>query len=314
MAHWETPAGTASLRDTRFPLVFVGGPIPGQQAGDRGLARQLRGSRLPARHAPIRSSLRGVPGCVFDTLKSLGGINEIRFAAGYQLGPETSVGGAVYWITGSSRLEARRSFSDTTFIPFRQTAELSYQGVGFSLGITQRLTPALQLAATDPLRCAGVSVDRDSTHAYNVDLPYTLSAGAMLQAPRGMLTVAASGSYPDLVRREQRSAGAGRGRGAEYHRALARRRVQPEIRRPAKSPAAAGCPLRRAALSRGGGTEAQANSASRPAPGCASRRIGPVSTSALEHAWRSEGIAVQGARAHPHLRALDSTVWRAGQR
>jgi len=190
--HWETPAGTASLRDTRFPLVFVGGPIPGRKLA---LGVSLgsysdRDFRLASRDTIL---VRGVQTVVFDTLKSLGGLNEIRFAVGYQLGARTSIGGAVYWITGSSRLEARRAFSDTSFIPFRQTAELSYQGVGFALGVTHRLTPALQLAAT--VRSDNhVSVDRDSTRAYNVDLPYTLSAGALLKAsPR--LSVAASGSY-----------------------------------------------------------------------------------------------------------------------
>ncbi len=189
---WETPAGSASLRDTRFPLVFVGGPIPGRKlALGVSLGSYLdRDFRLASKDSIL---VRGVQTAVFDSLKSVGGLNEIRFAAGYRIGSRTNIGGAVYWITGSSRIEARRSFGDTSFIPFRQSAELSYQGVGFSLGITHRLTSALQLAAT--VRSdAHVTVDRDSTHAYNVDLPYTLSAGAMLQAsPR--LSVAASGTY-----------------------------------------------------------------------------------------------------------------------
>lgn len=189
---WETPAGNASLRDTRFPLLFIGGPIPGKKVA---LGVSLgsyadRDFRLATRDSIL---VRGVQTTVFDSLKSVGGINEIRFAAGYALSPRTSVGGAVYWITGSSRLEARRSFSDTSFIAFRQTAELSYQGVGFALGITQRLGSAVQLAAS--VRSDGhVTVDKDSTRAYSVNLPYTLGAGVMLRAsPK--LSVAASGSY-----------------------------------------------------------------------------------------------------------------------
>ncbi len=189
---WETPAGSASLRDTRFPLAFVGGPIPGRKLaiGISLGSYADRDFRLATRDTV---QLRGVPVEVFDTLSSLGGLSEIRFAAGYQLSAGTSVGGAVYWITGSSRLEARRTFSDSTFVAFRQLAELSYQGVGFSLGITHRLRPGILLAAT--VRSdAHVSVDRDSTRAYRVDLPYTVSAGAMFRAsPK--LTLAASGSY-----------------------------------------------------------------------------------------------------------------------
>lgn len=189
---WETPAGSAHLRDTRFPLVFVGGPIPRSRVAigvsfgsyaDRDFSLATRDSLV----------IRGVQTQVFDTLKSVGGLNEIRFAAGYQLGPRTSVGAAVYWITGSSRLEARRAFSDTSYIPFRQRAELSYQGVGFSVGVTHRISQAIQVAAL--LRSdAHVTVDRDSAQVYKVDLPYTLSAGALIKVSP-VLSVAASGIY-----------------------------------------------------------------------------------------------------------------------
>lgn len=190
--HWETPSGTASLRDTRFPLVFVGGVIPGSKVA-LGVSIGSYADRDFQLATTDSVPVRGVPVQVFDTLKSIGGINEIRFAGGYQIGNRTSVGGAVYWITGSSRMDARRAFSDTTFLPFRQTSEISYQGVGVSLGVTHRISNALQLAAL--VRTDGkASVDRDSTRAYNVDLPYTLSAAAMLRASR-RLTIAASGSF-----------------------------------------------------------------------------------------------------------------------
>lgn len=189
---WETPAGSASLRDTRFPLVFVGGPVPGSRFA-LGISLGSYADRDFGLATRDSVSIRGVQTEVFDTLRSLGGVNEIRFATAYQLSPRTSVGGAIYWITGSSRLQARRTFADTSFIPFQQRAELSYQGVGFSLGVMHRVSDALQLAAL--LRSdAHVSVDRDSTRVTNIDLPYTFGAGAMLRASR-RLSLAASGSY-----------------------------------------------------------------------------------------------------------------------
>jgi hypothetical protein len=190
--NWETPAGTASLRDTRFPLVFVGGPVPGTHLS-LGVSVGSYADR-DFRLATIDTILlRGQAVEVHDTLSSLGGLNQVRFAAGYQVSRRTTVGAALYWITGSSRLTAHRSFTDTAFVPIRESSELSYQGVGVALGITHELTPRILLGAV--LRSDGkASVDRDSSHVYNIDLPYTLSAGAEIAASR-RLTVAASGTY-----------------------------------------------------------------------------------------------------------------------
>lgn len=190
--HWDTPAGTASLRDTRFPLFSVGGPVPRTHLG-LGISIGSYADRDFRLATSDTISLRGQPVGVFDTLTSLGGLNEIRVAAGYALSERTSVGGAIYWITGSSRLEAHRSFSDSTFLSFIQSAELSYQGVGFALGVTHQLTPGIQLAAI--VRSDGkASVERDSSKAYNIDLPYSFAAGARVRAaPRLLLAV--SGTY-----------------------------------------------------------------------------------------------------------------------
>ncbi len=189
---WEGPGGDASLRETRFPLVFVGGPIPGSRfsIGVSIGSYADRDFRLATSDSVL---IRGVPVEVSDTLTSLGGLSEIRFAGGYVLSPRTTIGAAGYWITGSSRLEARRHFSDSTYIAFLQSAELSYQGYGVAVGITHLLTPRVQVAAL--LRSdSKASVDLDSTRVYSVDLPYTASAGIQFVAsPR--LTVAAAGTF-----------------------------------------------------------------------------------------------------------------------
>jgi hypothetical protein len=189
---WESPTGSASLRETRFPLMYIGGPIPGTRVG---LALALgsyadRDFRLASTGT---ETIRGAPVDVTDTLSSLGGLNEIRLAAGVALGSRTSIGGGFYFITGSSRQDARRHFADTTFIAIRQTAELSYSGIGFSLGLTHQLTPAIRLAAL--VRSdTKAKVDVDSTHVYDIDLPYTFAAGAQIRGSR-RLTVALSGAY-----------------------------------------------------------------------------------------------------------------------
>lgn len=190
--HWEAPAGTASIRETRFPLIYVGGPVPGSKLGV-GISIGSYADR-DFRLASIDTvTIRGQPVETSDTLSSLGGLSEIRIASGVMLGSKTGIGGGFYFITGSSRVDARRHFADTTFAPLRQTAELSYHGIGFSLGITHQLTPAIRLAAT--VRSdAKAKVDLDSTRAYTVDLPFTFAAGIQARASN-RLTLAASGTY-----------------------------------------------------------------------------------------------------------------------
>ncbi|MFN8651152.1 MAG: hypothetical protein U0133_20395 [Gemmatimonadales bacterium] len=190
--HWENPAGTASLRETRFPLIYVGGPIPGSRLG-LGISIGSYADhdfRLASRDTV---NVRGADVAVFDTLSGLGGLNEIRLATGIMLGQKTAIGGGFHFITGSSRLDARRHFEDTTFASLRQTAELTYHGIGISLGLTHQLTPAIRLAAM--VRSdAKVKVDLDSSRAYTVDLPFTFAGGIQARASR-RLTLAASGTY-----------------------------------------------------------------------------------------------------------------------
>jgi hypothetical protein len=190
--HWDVPAGTASLRDTRFPLVSVGGPLPGAR-----LSLGVSVGSYADRDFRLASSdtiqLRGVPVAVRDTLTALGGLSEVRFAAGYGLSSRTTVGAAIYWITGTSRLSAHRVFEDTTYLPNRQTSELSYQGVGVAVGVSHQLADGLQVAAL--VRSDGqASVQRDARSVYHVDLPYTFSAGIQARPLRRM-SVAVAGTF-----------------------------------------------------------------------------------------------------------------------
>ncbi len=190
--HWETPAGSASLKETRFPLMTLAGPVPGGRIG-LGISFGSYADRDFKLVSTDTVLIRGQPVGVNDTLTSLGGMNELRAAGSLSLGPTTTIGVAVHWITGSNRLEARRTFADTTFASLRQRSELSYQGVGFSLGLMHAFSPTLQGALV--VRSDGkASVDRDSSSAYTVDLPYTFGAGLLLR-PSPRLSLTTSGSF-----------------------------------------------------------------------------------------------------------------------
>lgn len=199
----ETPAGSKSTRITQFPLFMVGGPVHSTLLG-LGISMGSYTSRdfqLVSTHS---EDIRGVPVDVTDTLTSNGGMNDIRVAASYLLGPKLDVGAAFHVITGVNRLTQARVFSDTSFLPARQRSEISYNGIGFSLGAVFRPSGSLSLAAT--VRSDGkATVDRDSSRAYTVDLPFTFGAGIQLRASRRLMTSAQatfktwSGANSDLL-------------------------------------------------------------------------------------------------------------------
>lgn len=189
---WETPAGDIKLQETRFPLMFAGGPIPGSRlsVGVSLGSYADRDYKLATRDTVI---FRGVPVAVRDTVSSLGGLNQLRLAVGYRQSERTQLGAAVYWLTGSHRMVAKRVFADSVYLPLRQSAEMAYGGFGVSAGITHRPSRTLELAATVRMD-SKASVDRDSTPVYDVDLPWTFSASMLWHASR-RLSIGAMGAY-----------------------------------------------------------------------------------------------------------------------
>ncbi|MEA2723816.1 MAG: hypothetical protein QOH59_1587 [Gemmatimonadales bacterium] len=171
----ENPAGTASLRDTRFPQVMVAGgvrPLP--------LVVGLSFSNYTTRDFSLASSetidLRGVPVNVSDTFSSRGGLNDFRIAGSYRLGTQWAVGGGFHIISGSNRLTSTRIFEDSTYLSSRQRSELSYTGVGISVGVTRQFGPNFAVSAM--ARSDGhVNMDRDSARVGTVDLPYSAGLG-----------------------------------------------------------------------------------------------------------------------------------------
>jgi len=130
---------------------------------------------------------------VVDTLVGLGGLNDLRFGAGYALNRRWSVGGAIHIITGSTRNRIRREFADPQYQSFRDSSEISFDGLGFSLSVVGQLSRSFSVALL--LRSDGAAnVTIDSAPAGKVDLPYTVAAGLIWQ-PSPRLLFATEGSY-----------------------------------------------------------------------------------------------------------------------
>jgi hypothetical protein len=178
--HVENPAGSQSLRETRFPLVSVAGPV-GRFPAVIGVSFANYTSRDFTLASTDTLELRGAPVPVSDTLASRGGLSDLRIAGAYRLGTAWVFGGGFHIITGTDRLRARRAFADTAFEAPAQSSELSYAGVGVSLGVVRNFGQTFSLAAT--VRSDGHAiVDRDSTRTGSVDLPYTFGFGLRWRA------------------------------------------------------------------------------------------------------------------------------------
>jgi len=188
----ENPAGSESLRDSRFPHIAFGGPIRGTPLVV-GISYSTYANRDFSSAVRDTVVLRDVPVSVDDTLSSRGGISDLRIAGSYALGERSVVGASFHVLTGTNRFESRRTFADSQYLPVEQSAELSYAGVGASVGTVQQVGSTLWVAAI--ARSDGkVTVDRDSARVSQVDLPYTMGLGARWKAS-ARLDLAAHGLF-----------------------------------------------------------------------------------------------------------------------
>ena len=199
----ENPAGTASVRDTRFPQLMVAGPVLRFPA-----VVGFSFSNYTNRDFTLATSatldLRGVPVNVSDTFSSRGGLNDFRIAGSYRFGTQWAVGGGFHIISGSNRLTSTRVFDDPNLLSSRQRSELSFAGVGISVGVTRQFGPSFAISAV--ARSDGhVNLDRDSTRVGTIDLPYTVGLGLRWR-PSPKLSVAGqtlartwSGANSDLL-------------------------------------------------------------------------------------------------------------------
>lgn len=196
MQEWrktENPGGSGNIRNNRYPVFHIGGPVRRVRTWLAASASTYANSDFGV--ATIDTVMvRGEPLEVVDTLVGLGGINDLKLGAGYQISRRWSIGGAVHIITGSTRNRVRRVFDqDSIYQNFRDSTELSFDGLGFSLSLMGDLSRNLSFGLL--LRSDGnVNVTVDSASAGELDLPYTVSAGLMWR-PSNLLTFAGQGTY-----------------------------------------------------------------------------------------------------------------------
>jgi hypothetical protein len=197
--HVENPAGSASVRESRFPQVAVGGVLRSSP-----LALGLGFSNYTSRDFTLATAdtilLRGAPVPVNDTVISRGGLSDLSLGAAYRVQAHWAVGGSFHVLTGSNRVSAHRSFGDMVtdtlaqlFLASSQSSEISFAGVGVELGTVRSFGPRFAVAAI--VRSDGrARVDRDSASVSRVDLPFTFGLGLRWQV-RPKLALASQGLF-----------------------------------------------------------------------------------------------------------------------
>jgi hypothetical protein len=170
------PLGSQSSRDTRFPQILIGGPIPGTRLGI-GVSYSLYTDRDFTVVSDGVAAPRGVDIPVHDTLSSRGGIDDLRIGASWRVDSTLAIGAGFHFLTGSNRLSSRRYWEDTTYSSPAESAELAYGGIGVSVGLLWQPVHGVQLAGA--FRHDGaVTVQRDSTGVDQLLLP-TRTIGAV---------------------------------------------------------------------------------------------------------------------------------------
>jgi len=170
----------STLRGTRFPAMVIAGPVTRRIVVGGGFSTYLDRSFGVVIHDTI--DLRGVQQPITDAITSDGAIADLRIAVAARLHRRLALGLGLHRITGSTRVNATRSFADTA--NYRTTTardEVAYGATGGSASLLFDVTSDLRVAGwfrTDTRLRADVG---GHTVAEN-DLPLTYGTGLQWRA------------------------------------------------------------------------------------------------------------------------------------
>jgi len=170
----------SSLRGTRFPAMVIAGPVTRRIVVGGGFSTYLDRSFGVVIQDTI--DLRGVQQPITDAITSDGAIADLRIAVAARLHRRLALGLGLHRITGSTRVNATRSFADTAnYRTSTARDEVAYGATGGSASLLLDVTSDLRVAGwfrTDSRLRADVG---GHTVAEN-DLPLMYGAGLQWRA------------------------------------------------------------------------------------------------------------------------------------
>ena len=141
----DASATQSSLVGTRFPAMVIAGPVTRRIVVGGGFSTYLDRSFGVVIHDTI--NLRGVQQPITDQITSDGAISDLRIAVAARLNSRLALGLGLHRITGSTRVDAKRSFADT--LNYRTSTardEVAYGGTGGSASLLFDVTSDVRLA------------------------------------------------------------------------------------------------------------------------------------------------------------------------
>jgi hypothetical protein len=184
----ETP-----LRGTRFPVFVIGGPIGRRLVIGGGFSTYL--DRTYGISTSDTIVIRGDSVGVQDVVTSDGAVSDLRVALAGRVTRWLAVGGGFHLLTGSTRVVATRTFSDTTYRNTTARDQVSYDGEGVSFSVLLDLTAALRVSGwyrADSKLTANI---RGKSVAEN-DLPNSYGS-ALLWRPGTQFAIAGTATWRD---------------------------------------------------------------------------------------------------------------------
>lgn len=180
---WRTVdngASEASLRGSRFPALTIAGPLTSRISFGGGFATYLDRSFGIITQDTI--DLRGVPEPITDDIRSDGAVTDLRLAVAARLRRNLAVGAGLHLLTGSTRVNATRTFADT--VNYRTSTardEVAYEGRGGSISALFDVRPDLRVAGW--VRSDGsLRADVRGTTTADDDLPLSYGGGVRWRA------------------------------------------------------------------------------------------------------------------------------------
>jgi hypothetical protein len=135
----------SSLVGTRFPAMVIAGPVTRRIVVGGGFSTYLDRSFGVVIHDTI--NLRGVQQPITDEITSDGAISDVRIAVAARLHSRLALGLGLHRITGSTRVNAKRSFADT--LNYRTSTardDVAYGGTGGSASLLFDVTSDVRVA------------------------------------------------------------------------------------------------------------------------------------------------------------------------
>jgi long-subunit fatty acid transport protein len=172
-----------TLGSTRFPL--FGFAVPVGQRLVVGVSMSDYLDRTWSVSTTRDSTLRGATVALTDVANSTGGVTDLRLGAAYRINPSFVVGVGIHGLAGSTQLSIERSFSDSTFIDYKEVATTAFSGLGISLGVQGRVSDHFALAGAVRLN-ARLTARADDGATARVAMPAEFNGGVMFAPVRGV--------------------------------------------------------------------------------------------------------------------------------